>query len=139
LLLASARARYEFQLLVYIEAKTLQYGTELRADMRGIWTCMRERKGSMRPQWTALEYFFNLVVGDFWLPTIKRAWAATKLVAIATLVGILAAAPVDACDVRPDKSLTGGAASIRTKDRIAACGHAKENRRYMTASGRTRF
>ena len=63
---------------------------------------------------------------------MKRAWAATKLVAIATLVGILAAAPVGACDVRPDKNLTGGSASIRTKERIAACGHAGENRGPMT-------
>ena len=62
---------------------------------------------------------------------MKRAWTAAKLVAIATLIGILATAPVDACDVRPDKNLTGGAASIRTKERIAACGHAKKNRGQM--------
>ncbi len=55
---------------------------------------------------------------------MKLAWTAI----IATLVGILALAPVGACDVRPDKNLTGGPDSIRTKDRIAACGHAKENR-----------
>jgi hypothetical protein len=59
-------------------------------------------------------------------------WMATKLVAIATLVSLLAAAPGGACDVRPDKNLTGGAASIRTRERIAACGHAKDNRGQMT-------
>jgi hypothetical protein len=62
---------------------------------------------------------------------MKRAWTATKAVAIATLVGILATAPVGAFEVRPDRNLTGGAASIRTKDRIAACGHAGENRGRM--------
>lgn len=72
------------------------------------------------------------MVGRAFLSPKNRAWAATKLVAIATLVGILAAAPVGACDVRPDKNLTGGAASIRTKERIAACGHAGENRGHMT-------
>ena len=66
---------------------------------------------------------------------MKRAWTAAKLVAIATLIGILATAPVGACDVRPDKNLTGGAASIRTKERIAACGHAKENRGQMQRAG----
>ena len=63
---------------------------------------------------------------------MNRVWAMTKLVAIATLFGILATAPGGACDVRPDKNLTGGAASIRTKERIAACGHAKGNRGQMT-------
>ena len=60
------------------------------------------------------------------------AWTVAKLMAIITLVGILATAPVGACDVRPDKNLTGGVASIRTKERIAACGHAKDNRGQMT-------
>ena len=60
---------------------------------------------------------------------MKRAWTATKLVAIATLVGILATAPVGAFEVLPDKNLTGG--SVRTGDRLAACGHAKENRGPM--------
>jgi hypothetical protein len=41
-----------------------------------------------------------------------RTWVATKLVAIATLVFIFAAAPVGAFEVRPDKNLTGG--SVRT-------------------------
>jgi hypothetical protein len=59
---------------------------------------------------------------------LNLAWAETRLVAIATLASILAPAPGGACDVRPDKNLTGGAASIRTKERIAACQHAKENR-----------
>jgi hypothetical protein len=61
-----------------------------------------------------------------------RAWTTTKLLAVATLASILAAAPGGGCDVRPDKNLTGGAASIRTKERIAACGHAGENRGQMT-------
>jgi hypothetical protein len=39
---------------------------------------------------------------------MKGAWAAIKLVAIATLVVILAAAPVGAFEVLPDKNLTGG-------------------------------
>ena len=65
---------------------------------------------------------------------MKRAWAATKLVAIATLVGILATAPVGAFEVLPDKNLTGG--SVRTGDRLAACGHAKENRGPMFAARR---
>lgn len=60
------------------------------------------------------------------LSPMKRAWAATKLSAIATLVVILATAPVSAFEVRPDKNLTGG--SVRTGDRDAACGHARENR-----------
>jgi hypothetical protein len=63
---------------------------------------------------------------------MSRAWMTTKLVAIATLVSVLAAAPGGACDVRPDENLTGGAASIRTRERIAACGHAKDNRGQMT-------
>jgi hypothetical protein len=49
---------------------------------------------------------------------MKRAWTVTKLVAIATLVGILATAPVGAFEVLPDKNLTGG--SVRTGDRLAA-------------------
>jgi hypothetical protein len=43
---------------------------------------------------------------------MRRTWAVTKLVAIATLVSILATAPVGAFEVRPDKNLTGG--SVRT-------------------------
>jgi hypothetical protein len=49
--------------------------------------------------------------------------------ATATLVGILATAPVGAFDVRPDKNWTGG--SVRTGDRKEACGHAKENRHRL--------
>ena len=55
---------------------------------------------------------------------MKCVWAATKLVAIATLVIILATAPAGAFEVRPDKNLTGG--SVRTGSRDVACGHAKE-------------
>jgi hypothetical protein len=65
---------------------------------------------------------------------MKRTWAATKLVAIATLVVILATAPVSAFEVRPDKNLTGG--SVRTGDRDVACGHAKEHRGPMFAARR---
>ena len=61
------------------------------------------------------------------LSPMKRAWLANKLVAIATtLVVILATTPVGAFEIRPDKNLTGG--SVRTGDRHAACGHARENR-----------
>jgi len=65
---------------------------------------------------------------------MKRAWTATNLVAIATLVVILAASPVGAFEVRPDKNLTGG--SVRTGDRDAACGHARENRRPLSSARR---
>jgi hypothetical protein len=57
-------------------------------------------------------------------------------VAIATLVGVLATSRVGAFEVLPNKNLTGGAASIRTGDRLAACGHAKENRGPMFAARR---
>ena len=54
--------------------------------------------------------------------------------AIATLVAILAIAPVGAFEIRPDKNLTGG--SVRTGDRDAACGHAKEHRSLMYSARR---
>jgi hypothetical protein len=57
-----------------------------------------------------------------------------RRVAIATLVVILATAPVVAFEVRPDKNLTGG--SVRTGDRDAACGHAKEHRGPMFSARR---
>ena len=63
-----------------------------------------------------------------------RAQAATKLVAIATLVAILATSPVAAFEVRPYKNKTGG--SVRTADRDAACGHAKEHRGPMPSQRR---
>jgi hypothetical protein len=65
---------------------------------------------------------------------MKRAWAAHKLVVIATLVSILATAPVGAFDVRPDKNWTGG--SVRTGDPKEACGHAKENRHWLPPAWR---
>src|ERR1700687_1592489 len=69
------------------------------------------------------------------LSSMKRTWAATKLVAVATLVVVvLGTAPVSAFEVRPDKNLTGG--SVRTGDRDAACGHAKENRGPMFSARR---
>jgi hypothetical protein len=55
------------------------------------------------------------------------------LMALVT-VGILATMPVSAFEVRPDKNLTGG--SVRTGDRDAACGHAKENRGPMPSARR---
>jgi hypothetical protein len=57
-----------------------------------------------------------------------------SLAAIATLIGLLAIAPVGAFEVLPDKNLTGG--SVRTGDRDAACGHARENRGQMNAARR---
>lgn len=46
--------------------------------------------------------------------------------AVAALFGLLAIAPLGAFDILPNKNLTGG--SVRTGDRDAACGHARENR-----------
>jgi hypothetical protein len=57
-----------------------------------------------------------------------------KLVAIATLLSVLATAQVGAFEVRPSKNLTGG--SVRTGDRDAACGHAGEHRGPMNAGRR---
>jgi hypothetical protein len=57
-----------------------------------------------------------------------------SLAAIATLIGLLAIAPVGAFEVLPDKNLTGG--SVRTGDRDAACGHARESRGRMNAARR---
>ena len=62
---------------------------------------------------------------------MKRAQTTIVLAAIAILIGLLAIAPVGAFEVLPDKNLTGG--SVRTGDRDAACGHAKENRGRMSA------
>ena len=56
------------------------------------------------------------------------------LTAIATLIGLLSITPVGAFEVLPDKNLTGG--SVRTGDRDASCGHAKESRGRMTAARR---
>jgi hypothetical protein len=65
---------------------------------------------------------------------MKRAWAATKQAVIAALAVILAAAPVGAFEVRPDKNLTGG--SVRAGDRDAACGHSRENRGSLRSARR---
>jgi hypothetical protein len=59
---------------------------------------------------------------------------ATRLVAIATSVLILATVPVVAFEVRADKNLTGG--SVRTVNRDIACGHAKEHRGPMFSARR---
>jgi hypothetical protein len=59
---------------------------------------------------------------------MKHAW--TNLVAIASLIAIVTAAPVGAFEVRPDKNLTGG--SVRTVKPDEACGHAGPNRHPMT-------
>src|ERR1035437_2092492 len=65
---------------------------------------------------------------------MKRAQTTILLAAIAIQIGRLASAPVGAFEVLPDKNLTGG--SVRTGDRDAACGHAKENRGPMSAARR---
>ena len=65
---------------------------------------------------------------------IPNALDATKLAMIATLISVLATAPVGAFEVRPDKNLTGGL--VRTGDRDAACGHAEEHRGPMKATRR---
>jgi hypothetical protein len=54
--------------------------------------------------------------------------------AVAALFGLLAIAPVGAFEALPNKNLTGG--SVRTGDREAACGHARENRGQMNAARR---
>jgi len=63
---------------------------------------------------------------------MKRARAIIELAVIATLIGLLAIAPVGAFEILPDKDLTGG--SVRTGDRDAACGHAKESRGRVVGS-----
>jgi len=65
---------------------------------------------------------------------VKHLWTAAKLVAIATLIGILATAPVCAFEVRPNKDLTGG--SVMTVKPDEACGHAREHRGPMFAARR---
>ena len=65
---------------------------------------------------------------------MKRAQIKIVLAAIAMVIGLLAIAPVGAFEVLPDKNLTGG--SVRTGDRDAACGHAKESRGWMNAAKR---
>ena len=60
--------------------------------------------------------------------------ASLLLVAIATLVGILATAPVEAFEVRANKDLTGG--SVRTVKPDEACGHAREHRGPMFSARR---
>ena len=57
-----------------------------------------------------------------------------SLTAIAILFGLLAVASAGASEVLPDKNLTGG--SVRTGERDAACGHAKESRGRMNAARR---
>lgn len=60
---------------------------------------------------------------------MKHAW--TKLVSIATLVAVVATAPVGAVEVqvRPNKNLTGG--SVRTVKPDEACGQARPYRQPM--------
>jgi hypothetical protein len=52
----------------------------------------------------------------------------------AILTGLLTIAPTVAFETLPDKNLTGG--SVRTGDRAAACGQAKEHRGPMNAARR---
>ena len=81
------------------------------------------------------------------LPTseLRRRWRARQryglserrlpaLITIAALLGLMAVEPAWAFEVRPDKTLTGG--SVRTGDRIAACGHGGEHRGAMSAARR---
>ena len=58
-------------------------------------------------------------------PVMKRAQIKIILAAIATLIDLLAIAPVGAFEVLPDKD-----------DRDAACGHAKESRGWVNAAKR---
>jgi hypothetical protein len=69
-----------------------------------------------------------------WKPSGSKPPRQLSLAAIAILIGLLAIAPVGAFEVLPDKNLTGG--SVRTGDRDAACGHARENRGRMNAARR---
>jgi hypothetical protein len=54
--------------------------------------------------------------------------------AVGALFGLPAIAPVGAFEIPPDNNLTGG--SVRTGDRDAACGHARESRGRMNAARR---
>ena len=54
--------------------------------------------------------------------------------AITVLLGILASAPVEAFEVRPNRDLTGG--SVRTVKSDEACGHAREHRGPMFSARR---
>lgn len=53
------------------------------------------------------------------------------LASVVTFIAFFSVAPVCAFETLPNKSLTGG--SVRTGDRDAACGHAKESRGRMNA------
>lgn len=53
---------------------------------------------------------------------------------VAASISLFAIAPVCAFDNLPNKNLTGG--SVRTGNRDAACGHAKESRGQMNAMRR---
>jgi hypothetical protein len=54
-----------------------------------------------------------------------------SLTTVVTFIALFATAPVCAFENLPDKNLTGG--SVRTGERDAACGHAKESRGRMNA------
>jgi len=60
--------------------------------------------------------------------------ASLKFVVVATMIGTLSAAPVDAFEVRPNKNLTGG--SVMTVKPDEACGHGREHRGPMFAARR---
>jgi hypothetical protein len=72
--------------------------------------------------------FTTLVGGSVATPKPSRELSLTT---VATFIALLAAAPVYAFENLPDKNLTGG--SVRTADRDAACGHARESRGRMSA------
>jgi hypothetical protein len=59
------------------------------------------------------------------LRPFRQLWLA----ALVTFIALFAIAPVCALENLPDKNLTGG--SVRTGNRDAACGHAKESRGRM--------
>jgi hypothetical protein len=63
--------------------------------------------------------------------TGTKPFGRFSLATVATIVALLAIAPVSGFEILPDKNLTGG--SVRTGDREAACGHAKESRGRMSA------
>jgi len=73
-------------------------------------------------------------MGCYVKPPPATLTVSLKMVAIATLVCMLAIALACAFEVRQNKDLTGG--SVLTGDPDAACGHAKEHRGPMFSARR---
>lgn len=63
-----------------------------------------------------------------------RSRKRPPLAVVVAITSLLAVTPLCASEVLPNKDLTGG--SVRTGNRDAACGHARENRGRMTAARR---